>query len=179
MEERIIKDINNLLTQLFQKMKEAGYEWDVEYKQLKKIEQDPICSEGNLPEFESYLCLMFQKFRTKGMCTNGEIIDYVKEHSQKLKDALCHHWSEEDNDCLNAAINNLEYLKDNYTYHEMGLEPAINWLESLKDRIQPQPQWKPSIAQLNALSIVSKGNAPDDIEAIVSLYQDLKKLREE
>lgn len=39
--------------------------------------------------------------------------------------------------------------------------------------------WKPSIAQLNALSIVSKGNAPDDIEAIVSLYNDLKKLREE
>lgn len=40
----------------------------------------------DLPEFESYLCLMLQKFRTKGMCTNGEIIDYVNEHSQKLKD---------------------------------------------------------------------------------------------
>lgn len=38
MEERIIKDINNLLTQLFQKMKEAGYEWDAEKKELKKIE---------------------------------------------------------------------------------------------------------------------------------------------
>ena len=34
MEERIIKDINDLLTQLFQKMKEAGYEWDTEKKEL-------------------------------------------------------------------------------------------------------------------------------------------------
>lgn len=50
----------------------------------------------DLPEFESYLCLMLQKFRTKGMCTNGEIIDYVNEHSQKLKDILCHAWSEKE-----------------------------------------------------------------------------------
>ena len=37
MEERIIKDINDLLIQLFQKMKEAGYEWDDEKKELKEI----------------------------------------------------------------------------------------------------------------------------------------------
>lgn len=45
MEKRIIEDINNLLTQLFQKMKEAGYEWDAEQKELKKIEQTPMWSE--------------------------------------------------------------------------------------------------------------------------------------
>lgn len=45
MEERIIKDINNLLTQLFQKIKEAGYVWDEEVKELKKIEQKPAWSE--------------------------------------------------------------------------------------------------------------------------------------
>lgn len=54
-------------------------------------------------------------------------------------------------------------------------EELKDYLKSLK----PQNTWKPSIAQLNALSIVSKGNAPDDIEAIVSLYNDLKKLRGE
>lgn len=47
------------------------------------------------------------------------------------------------------------------------------------DSLYPQNTWKPSLAQLNALSIVSKGNAPDDIEAIVSLYNILKKLMEE
>ena len=47
-------------------------------------------------------------------------------------------WSEDDNDCLNAAINNLEYLKNNYAYHQMGLKPAITFLKSLKERVQPQ-----------------------------------------
>ena len=82
---------------LFQKMKEDGYEWDAEKKELKKIKQKPTEEDVDLPEFESHLCLMFQKFRTKGMYTNGEIIDYVKEHSQKLKDILVKPaWSEED-----------------------------------------------------------------------------------
>lgn len=39
MEERIIKDINNLLAQLFQKMHEAGYKWDAEKKELRKINE--------------------------------------------------------------------------------------------------------------------------------------------
>lgn len=40
MEERIVKDINDLLTQLFQKMKESNYEWDAENRQLKRINND-------------------------------------------------------------------------------------------------------------------------------------------
>lgn len=38
MEKRIIRDINNLLTHLFQKIRESGYEWDAKNKELKKIE---------------------------------------------------------------------------------------------------------------------------------------------
>jgi hypothetical protein len=45
MEERIIKDINNLLTQLFQKMRDAGWTFDFEKKELKKIEQNSAWSE--------------------------------------------------------------------------------------------------------------------------------------
>ena len=37
MEERIIKDINDLLIQLFQKMREAGYCWDYENKKLNPL----------------------------------------------------------------------------------------------------------------------------------------------
>lgn len=40
MEERIIKDINNLLAQLFQKIHEAGYEWDFKVKKLNKIDDE-------------------------------------------------------------------------------------------------------------------------------------------
>ena len=48
--------------------------------------------------------------------------------------------SEEELDSITAAINNLEYLKNNYVYHQMGLEPAITFLKSLKDRVLPQPK---------------------------------------
>jgi hypothetical protein len=106
---------------LFAKMKEAGYEWLEETKELKKIEQKSA------------------------------------------------EWSEEDEKMLNSFLHKVEVcnLLTNKEYAWI-----INKLKSLK----PQNHWKPSIAQLNALSIVSKGNAPDDIEAIVSLYNDLKEL---
>ena len=42
MEERTIKDINNLLTLLFQKIKQEGYEWNSEKKELKKIESKTL-----------------------------------------------------------------------------------------------------------------------------------------
>jgi hypothetical protein len=78
-------------------------------------------------------------------------------------------WSEEDESMRIKCIGIFE------TYCAEDASRLITWFKSLKDRYT----WKPSITQLNALSIVSKGNAPDDIEAIVSLYNDLKKLREE
>jgi hypothetical protein len=116
---------------LFQKMKEAGYEWDTDKLQLTKT----------LPVKE---------------LSDGINID-------KQKSA----WSEEDEKCYTFILSTIE--------EKYGNEGDVyNWLKSLRQRCA----WKPSIAQLNALSIVSKGNAPDDIEAIVSLYNDLKKLTE-
>jgi hypothetical protein len=64
MEERIIKDINNLLTQLFQKMHEAGYEWDAEKLELKKIEQKPAWSE----EDEKILNSVIEEIMPFGEC---------------------------------------------------------------------------------------------------------------
>lgn len=103
------------------------------------VEQNPIeCSEDNLPEFESYLCLMFQKFRikysTEGICTNGEIIDYVMEHAQKLKDILCHAWNEEDEARFESCIKLLQ-TSDGYD--------TINtkWFKSLKDKVKPNLNW--------------------------------------
>jgi len=79
-------------------------------------------------------------------------------------------WSEEDEQIKERLIK----LCTQYMIPDGVAITCENWLKSLKQRYT----WKPNIAQLNALSIVSKGNAPDDIEAIVSLYNDLKKLTE-
>ena len=103
-------------------------------KREKQVEQKPAeWSEDNLPEFESYLCLMFQKFRTKGICTNGEIIDFVNEHSQKLKDILCRAWSEEDEKIYQSIMDD--------TVQENQLNSnQTNWLRDIKYRYFPQPK---------------------------------------
>lgn len=60
---------------------------------------------------------MLQKFRTKGICTNGEIIDYVNEHVQKLKDILCHAWSEEDEE-IEPELSELETQDEQEKPHD-------------------------------------------------------------
>lgn len=106
----------------------------------KQGEQKPT-EDIDLLEFESYLCLMLQKFRTKGMCTNGEIIDFVKEHSQKLKDILAKPaWSEEDE----KKINYLIALLQNNTMHNSALRMANEEIEAWLKSLRPQNRWKPS-----------------------------------
>lgn len=52
----------------------------------------------------------------------------------------------------------------------------IAWLESLK----PQTPWKPTASQMSQLKWIAHQNADNMIgKELISLYQDLKKLREE
>ena len=160
---------------LLKAMADAGYTFDFEKKELKKIEQKSAdWSADDLPEFESYLCLMFQKFRTKGVCTNGEIVDFVKEHSQKLKDTLCHVWGEEDE----KQARQIERIVHNDGCSKKLQEQIANWFKTLKDRYT----WKPSDEQVRAIDVVrgiSSRYSNDTLKALESLYQDLKKLRDE
>lgn len=73
---------------LFQKMKEAGYEWDVEKKELKKIEKSDSA------------------------------------------------WNEKDESFRIDAIKYLEIF-DAQVIHGDKAVPVINWLKSLKERVQP------------------------------------------
>jgi hypothetical protein len=86
------KEQRNLL---FQKMKEAGYEWDAEKKELKKVEQSPAWSE---------------------------------EDEEMLKDII-------------RGLNATEHLL--YTHDAQGktqIQGRIDWLKSLKEKVQPQPK---------------------------------------
>jgi hypothetical protein len=63
----------------------------------------------------------------------------------------------------------------------IGNEHSIeykNWLKSLKGRVQPKTTWKPNEEQMDALNS-ARWNAPFKIEILDSLYNDLKKLRDE
>ena len=157
---------------LFTKMKEAGYEWDAEKKELKKIEH-PKCSKDNLSDFESYLCLMFQKFRTKGICTNGEIIDFVEEHVQKLKNTLCPTWSEEDEHRLEDTIYFLDTAKKHYA-STVELDACIDWLKSL--RPQPKQKWsKEDERKLNdAILFIETGTYSLDKDNLINWLKSFK-----
>ena len=82
-------------------------------------------------------------------------------------------WSEEDKnvveDIEEAVINNwfgdTQYI-------------ILDWLKSLKDRVQPQNRWRPSDVQMKQLGWVAEQNKDNMIgKELVSLYQDLKKLK--
>lgn len=79
-------------------------------------------------------------------------------------------WSEEDEKMLNSFLHKVEVcnLLSNNEYAWI-----INKLKSLK----PQPHWKPSEEQMDALNS-ARWNVPFKIEILDSLYNDLKKLTE-
>ncbi len=79
---------------LFQKMKEAGYEWDVEKKELKEIEHNPAWSE----EDEQTLNNIADYIKSKGYEDDAEWLQSLRPQS---------HWkpSEEQMKALNVVIN--------------------------------------------------------------------------
>ena len=122
---------------LSQKMKEAGYEWDAEKKELKKIEQKPA------------------EWSEKDEKTWKELIEEVKDQLDSVPAPDCR--DKEDEKALKQ------------------LTKWLVWLKSIKDRYT----WKPSDEQMKQLGWIVEQNKDNMIgKELISLYQDLRKLRE-
>jgi hypothetical protein len=140
-------------------------------KDSDKVKLSHACSEKYIADvFEKVGLAKIVREQSNDNLTNAlqdamiELSKFIPQPKQE--------WSKEDE----AFYQRLEQIVCKVDFEAFqGDIDLHSWLKSLR----PQNSWKPSMAQLNALSIVSKGNITDDIEAIVSLYQDLKKLREE
>lgn len=114
---------------LFQKMKEAGYEWDSEKKELKKIEQEQVIDyPDNLPKDNWELVQEFVNKFGRIPKDEDELNALVKYVLKKQNP-----WSEEDKKMLDDII-------EASTHHCYLNITDINWLKSLKDRVQPQPK---------------------------------------
>lgn len=131
--------INAFSDLLFQKMHEAGYEWDADEKELKKISQRMISAEA--------------------------------------KEALYGKpaWSEEDEvGWTNTMIMIKEVASNHYTKDSVKL--VMDWLKSLKDRIN----WRPSEEQMKALhdlNLTGNISYAGQGQVLIELYNDLKKLK--
>lgn len=136
---------------LFQKMKEKGYEWDAEKKELKKVEFNP----NDLIE-ESY------------QQQADDLIDMVTEKSA---------WSEEDDRERKRIIGLLEGWLSTFkeTDYAEDCKRGIDWLKSLR----PQNRWKPSKEQMEALEhfIVYHNGSTNYAKDLEELRLQLKKLK--
>ena len=138
---------------LFSKMHEAGYEWDADKKELKKIELKPT------------------DVRTTGY---WHVEDVKQEWSEEDEEIV---------ETLNEYVKNLDTLFSEIKIGDKDIlskkfrEKVQFWLKSLKERYT----WKPSDLQLECLSDAIKhyNSCGYDAPILKELLNELKKLREE
>jgi hypothetical protein len=133
---------------LFQKMKEAGYKWDSDKKELKKIEDNSAWSE----EDDIFL---------KAIIRDIENVPYINEKAKKdriawlrsLKDRVQprQEWSEEDDKTIDETIELIEEVEKQYQMPN-GFTDLIIKLKSLR----PQNNWRPTDEQIEMLENVRK-----------------------
>lgn len=131
---------------LFQKMKEAGYEWDAEKKELKKIEQNPV-EEINGEDYGIDGLWHAQQIleRTLGKVEGYQSDDGILEHNaaitavKKLYKQKPVEWSEEDNIKCEDLIKLIEEV-ETHIYEKDGFRDVKDWLRTIKDRVHPQPK---------------------------------------
>lgn len=129
---------------LFQKMKESGYKWDAENKKLNKIEQESTWNEKikGLNELETYILSLVPDRSLDAIKVDAKNIRYIINKEQKPAE-----WSEKDTKILNEIIDELtpygecpDYPSPEEQEYYYTRTSMIDWLKSLKDRVQPQSQ---------------------------------------
>ena len=124
---------------LFQKMKEAGYEWDADKKELKKIEQKP--AEKAKPKFKTDDCVknnldirdldlktwkyvvdsvLYQEHST-GVYINDERTETIAKHLQKRFGNIPNRQMIAKGERKNIALSIINYLDDNRVEGYMDL----------------------------------------------------------
>ena len=165
---------------LFQKMKEAGYMWDAEKKELKKTNEE---FNGEDYGIDSLFHAKRILEKTLGKVDGYQSDDGILEHKcaiasvnklYKQKTA----WSEEDEHRAKDTIYFLDTAKKHYA-STVELDACIDWLKSLKNKVAPQKQWKPSDEQMKALDWVLSLAKNCGEECSFDLRTLYERLREE
>jgi hypothetical protein len=125
---------------LFAKIEEAGYEWDAEKKELKKVEDEEYNGEdyGIDSLFHAQRILEKTLGRVEGYQTDDGILSHKCAITavKKLYEQRPAEWSKEDEEMCQETIDWFE--KKCFPYALESENPAresIKWLKSLKDRV--------------------------------------------
>ena len=140
-------------------------------------------------EKDYYICNHIGKF-------SSEEVPFSKQSSYELIEQKSAAWSKDDEIRHESTLDDLEafleYIKQKpsreiakYSFLSKdnmltAIQKDIDWFRTLKERIQPQNTWKPSDKQMELLKEACDRHwEPDGLDPLYTLYQDLKKLREE
>ena len=161
----------------------AGYTFDFEKKELKKIEQTSAWSEEDEKNLLEINCLI-------GNYRTGDDEYKLDSWLNSLRDRVLpqpkQEWSEEDEtnaSYICAALECYYRLREerNNTNGQEDLDKARNWLYNKLKSIEPQKRWKPSDAEINILQGVIDGSfKPENVKVtLTNILEQLNKLREE
>ncbi len=161
---------------LMKAMADAGYTFDFEKKELKKIEQKPACSEEDETVLNN---LIYALANDRIRNDRDEYISWLKSLKERVQPQNNSITDEEleqaKKDAYNDALDKIEYHSGEPTFAD-GWHAAIDCIK--KKSFKPNLQWKPSKEQMHAFIQVyvwyNNNFAPS--ETLTSLYNDLKKL---
>jgi len=134
----------------FAAMHDAGYEWDAEKKELKKISQCMISAEAKKAMYgkpawgeedelkRSTLIHVVEKLQGSAIFEGllpEELIAWLKSLKDRVQSQPKQEWSKEDNIRLQRIIDFLWYNRKGDTDDIYQQEQDIDWLKSLKERI--------------------------------------------
>ena len=124
---------------LFQKMHEAGYEWDDEKKELRKIEQNTWSEEDETGLGDALWAIQQAKTIAKDENDMGNIwyaenwLKSIKDRVQPKQELKKIVWSEEDKKYENIIVSILNNPSSEgmYSFHDVKRKDVINWFDSL------------------------------------------------
>ena len=159
---------------LFQKMHEAGYTFDFEKKELKKIEQPKQeWSEEDEAGLNDALWAIKQA-RTIAKDENdmGNLW-YAEDWLKSLKDRVQpqHERNKEDEKCIRLSTDIIDSALRAGFCVQLDRDRCVDWLKSLR----PQKQWKPSEEHLDNLNNAANGGIYK-VSLLRELYERLKEI---
>jgi len=146
----------------FQKMKEAGYQWDSEKKELKKFH---IIDEGKAEMDYCFTKMMNGEkvssawseedaFRTSALTDvvksggsirpelRNEFVDWLKSLKDRVQPQPKQEWSAEDEQHIDSLLKRLEGLcRKEFATTRFAVNEDEDWLKSIKNRVQPKQEW--------------------------------------
>jgi len=165
---------------LLQKMKEEGYEWDAERKEVKKVEKKPIEWSEKDEGIVNRIMTALENCESEWCENNNEEKDWLKSLKGRVQPQPKSDWNNNDEISFNRlmAICADANIRKSSVFSVKDIKDLMDWLESIKKRVQPQ--WKPSDEQmkclLNAEGVLRADSRIAMAQVLSSLYNDLKAL---